>query len=223
MKKITKLFMLLLALIISLTLFACGGSGDGDKCDECIDDDNSGTCDVCGEEMLEEQINDISLIDDGFANFKIVFASDLSSDVRKVVNQKIVAKLRKDCDIEVIALAEGSDNDAPQDVEVLIGEVTSRGEKYSFDRYSLGEEGYMIKIVGTKVLISAGSDEALEEAVLEFAENILKIDTDDVYYATMTKDDVVYNPQDDYKIKSVTVNGADMRGYTIAVESSNAT
>ena len=173
MKKILSVF---LFLVLALSLFACGGGGDGDgeKCDVCVDDDNSDTCDVCGEAMPEEPISDIALIEDGVPNFNIVFGENASADVRKAANQNIVAKLRNSYDITVSAVVEGSQNDAPQDIEILIGDVTSRGAKYTLDRYTLGKEGYTFKIVGSKIIINAGSDEQLVEAISEFAEDILR-------------------------------------------------
>ena len=223
MKNITKLFMLLLTLTLAFSLFACGGGGsdDGDKCDECVDANNDGKCDVCGEEIPEEPAADIALIEDGVPNFSIVLGSGISTDVRKYVDQNIVGKLRNSYDIEITSAQEGSTNDVEQEIEILIGDVSSRGAKYTFDRYQLGKEGYMIKIIGSKVLITAGSDEQLVLAVTEFAEDILKVGTDDVYYATMTVEDMAYVVQDDYKIESLSVAGTDMKGYTIAADTMN--
>ena len=223
MKNATKLLMLLLALVLSLSLFACGGGdgGDGDKCDECIDTDNSGTCDVCGEAMPEEPASDIVLFEDGVSNFRIVLGTGIATDVRKFVDQNIVGKLRNKYNIELVSAQEGSTNDEPQEVEVLIGNVTTRGAKYMVNRYELGKKGYMIKIIGSKILIQAGSDEQLLDAVTEFAEDILKIGTDDVYDATMLVEDMVYKVQDDYKIESLSVAGVDMKGYTIAADTTN--
>jgi len=226
MKNKAKLLVLLLALTLSLSLFACGGGSDG--CDECVDADGDGICDVCeneindnGDEDDEEPASDIALIEDGVPNFQVIFGDDISADVRKAVNQNIVAKLRVSHDIEVDAVSQGGDNDVPQDVEILIGNVDSRGAKYVFDRYALGKEGYMIKIIGSKIVIHAGSDEQLVEVISEFADEIMKIGTDDVDNATMKVSDVVYKVQDDYKIKSVTVGSTDMRGYTIATDTEN--
>ncbi|MBQ2423078.1 MAG: hypothetical protein II286_03915, partial [Clostridia bacterium] len=224
MKKASKLLMLLLALVLSLSLFACGGGGsdDGDDegCVECIDVNFDGKCDVCGEAVTEE-VADIALVEDGVPNFRIVLGSGISTDVRKYVDQNIVGKLRNRYDIELPSAQEGGTNDVEQEIEVLIGDVTSRGAKYVFDRYELGKEGYMIKIIGTKIVIQAGSDEKLVEAVTEFAEDILKIGTDDVFYATMLVEDVVHEIQDDYKITSLTVGGTDMKGYTIAADTTD--
>ena len=220
MKKILSIF---LFLVLALSLFACGGGngGDDEKCDECVDTDNSGTCDVCGEAMPEEPISDIALIEDGVPNFNIIYAESATSDIRKAITQNIVSKLKNSHKIEVSAVMEGSQNDNPQDIEILIGDVTSRGAKYTIDRYELGKKGYTFKIVGSKILINAGSDEQLVEAIIEFAEDILKIGTDEAEFATMLTTDVVYKVQDNYKIKSVTVGGTDMKGYTIATDTEN--
>ena len=223
-KVMKKIISILLFLILSLSLFACGGGNGGDdgkKCGECIDNDNSGTCDECGEAMPEEPISDINLIDDGVASFKIVLGSGIATDVRKYVDQSIVGKLRNKYDIELVSVQEGGSNDTQQEIEVLIGDVTSRGEQYIFDKYTLGKEGYMIRIVGSKVIINAGSDKQLLIAVTEFAEDILKIGSDDVFYATMTPSDMVYKVQDNYKITSLSVGSGDMKGYTIAADTTN--
>lgn len=207
MKKATKLLLLLLALTLSLTLFACGGGGGDNGEDD-------------GGDEEEEVINDVILIEDGTPKFNIVFGKTTDSDTRNAIRQQIVSKLEK-VDIVVNAVPDGGENDVPQDVEVLVGDVTSRGDKYVFDGHQFGKEGYMIKIVGTKVVIQAGSDEQLLKAVEEFAEDILKIGTDDVFYAKMTKDDVVFKIQDDYNIKTLSVNGNNMKDYKIATDTSN--
>ena len=227
MKKASKLLMLLLALVLSLSLFACGGGGgddgdggDGEKCDECVDTNFDGKCDVCGEAVTEE-VADIALVEDGVPNFRIVLGSGISTDVRKYVDQNIVGKMRNKHDIEILSSQEGGANDVPQEIEILIGDVTTRGAKYTVDRYQFGKEGYMIKIIGSKVVIQAGSDEQLLEAVTEFTEDVLKVGTDDVYSSTMTAEDMVFVVQDDYKIESISVAGTDMKGYTIAADTMN--
>ena len=153
-----RIFSISLFLVLALSLFACGGGGGA--CAECIDSDNDGICDVCEHEIDdsngdeenggEEPVADIALIEDGVPNFRIVLGSGISTDVRKYVDQNIVGKLKSRYDIELTSAQEGSSSDTPQETEVLIGDVTTRGEKYIFDRYELGKEGYMIKIVGKK-------------------------------------------------------------------------
>ena len=144
-----KLLLLFLAFTLSLGLFACGGDDDGG----------------------------LELIDDGEANFRFVLGEKIPTDVRIAIDMEILPALAAQ-GITVECAQQGTSTDKIQDVEVLIGNVTNRGEEYIFDRYDLGEAGYMFKIVGSKVVIQAGSDEVLCDAVMKFARTILKINSD---------------------------------------------
>ena len=216
MKKMTKLLMLLLALVLSFSLFACGGGNDDDG-DE-------------GGEPGDETVtaNDLELITDGVANFRFVLGDKIPADIRTAIDFEILPAL-EDQGIEVESAQQGTSGDKVQDVEVLIGNVTNRGEDYIFDPYDLGKEGYMIKIVGTKVVIQAGSDTVLRDALMEFAEDILKIDGDSnniTMLAGLKSDkenkgnEVLYVPE--YDVTSLSVGSTDMKGYTIAADSKNS-
>ena len=217
MKNAKKLLLLLLTLALSVALFACGGSND--------EDDGGG--DNPPETSVAE---DLELITDGIANFRIVLGDKIHTDVRKAVDLDIVHALEKDHQIEVISAQQGSSKDVPQEIEVLIGDVTNRGDKYIYDRYEFGNEGYMIKIIDKKVVIQAGSDKQLVSAVEEFAEDILKIDGEMINSITMlaglktdaeNKGNEVFYIQDDYKITSLSVGSTDMKGYTIAADTTD--
>ena len=238
MKKLIRVFSLFLALTLTLTLFACGGSEctshvDANKdakcdicdaavaCTECVDDDGDEKCDVCGGEVIAV-INDIVLIENEIPNFQFVLENGISSTVRKAVEQTVIKGMQRKSGIVVKSFTDGFSDDVEIEYEVLVGNVTGRGAKYTMDLHDLGKEGYIIKIIGTKIVIQGGSDEALEEAVLEFAEEILDYENKNLSDVVMTKDDVVIEYQDNYKITSLSVNGTDMKGYTIAADLSNA-
>lgn len=278
MKKFSRALVLILALAMTLMLFACGGGEctshvdaspknakcdvcgadvpctacvDGDKnakcdvcggdvacaacvdadknakcdvcggdvaCAECTDRDGNGKCDVCSKDIV---INDIVLIELGYVNFQFVLADGIDADVKKLVEYDIVKEMDRKSGIEVKSVVEGSEEDNVQDIEVLVGGVQNRGEQYTMDRYELGEKGYVIRIIGTKIVINAGSDKALADAVEEFAEDILDYENRDLYDAVMTAEQMVIKYQDNYKITSLAVNGTDMKGYTIAADLSN--
>ena len=190
MKCFKKLLVLLLALSLSFSLFACGGGGDDDDdddevCVEHIDDNEDGKCDECNADMPTSSIQDLILIDNGEAKFQFVLEAGLPIEVSKLIEDSIISVLEDDCDI-YIDIVDEDEEDSEQDVEILIGSVTTRGEEYEFDRYSLGKEGYIFKIVGNKVLINAGSDETLLSAIEEFAEDVLDI-SGNPFDVTMTK------------------------------------
>ena len=209
---------------------ACAACTDADKnakcdvcgkdvaCAECLDVNGDGKCDVCSKDIV---INDIVLIELGYVNFQFVLADGIDADVKKLVEYDIIKEMYKKSKTEVTSVVEGSEEDNVQDIEVLIGGVQNRGEQYTMDRYELGEKGYVIRIIGTKIVINAGSDKALADAVEEFAEDILDYDNKNLYDAVMTAEQMVIKYQNNYKITSLAVNGTDMKGYTIAADLSN--
>lgn len=197
---------------------ACDRCGAAVACTECTDTDGDGKCDVCGGDTVTE----LPLLINGEPNFQFVLASGIHIDIRRTVEQSIVRSIKSKTGIEIVSVTEGANSDTEREIEVLIGDVTTRGDKYVYDRYSLGKEGYVIKAVGTKILINAGSDEMLIEAIGEFAEDILGFDGRDIDTdAKMLSTDSIEEIQDNYKITSLSVNGADMRGYVIATDTKN--
>ena len=199
------------------------------KCDNCyadvpctvhVDSNGDDECDKCGTE-IEREVKKLLLIEGMESNFQFVIAGGCGSDVRSAVEREVVKVLKDDYDIEIPIVFEGYSNDEEMDIEVLIGDVENRGDQYKYNKYSLGEKGYIIKIVEEKVIINAGSEKSLIDAIIEFAEDILGLGEDEIFDVTMTSDDDVIEIQDNYKISSLSVNGQDMKGYTIAVDKLN--
>ncbi len=213
MKNAKKILLILLSLALVFTLFACG------KCKEHVDENKDGKCDKCEEEMKLE-IADVALVEGGVANFQFVVETGVSSDVIKAVDN--IVKALKEYDLTVQKVNDKGDN--IKDVEVLVGDITTRGDAYKIDKYALGSKGYVIKIVDSKVVINAGSHAQLADAVEEFGNEILGLEDepDELLEVIMTPAQMVEEIQDDYRISSLKVNGADMKGYTIAADSTNS-
>ena len=210
-----RIFLLLLVLCTSFMLFACGD----EPCTEHKDENNDGTCDVCGEAVVKEP-NEIALIKDGAATFKIVLPAGASGGLRSKIQNDIVAVLHN-LDVEVEVLDDVSEGKT--ECEVLINTVTTRGDKYNIDPHYLGAKGYAVKLVGTKVMIMAGSDKALDDAIKYFVKEVLGISgkTKSLDNVTMTKEMSFEEIQDDYDIDSVSVAGNNLKDYVIAVDMSN--
>ncbi len=206
MKNTKKISLVLLSLIMVLLLFACG------KCKH-ADENKDGICDKC-EEVLEVVVQDVWLVEDGVASFQFVVSSDLETESNKAL-ETLIRDLKK-LGVTVEKVSESAES--VKDVEVLVGTVKTRGEQYLFDKYSLGSK--VIKIVDSKVLITAGSDRELASAIEEFGEDILGLagNPDELVNVVMTKEQVVEEIQSDYRITALKVNGVDMRGYTIAAD-----
>lgn len=211
----------LILILLSLSLFACGGGGGDEPCVECFDTDGDGRCDACGEEMPKAEIGDVLLIEEGESKFQIVIAKTAGSKVRSQVNAKLAGILRNRYDVDVTVMVEDSDNDSPAEVEVLIGDVKNRGDEYLYDVHTLGHKGYIMNIVGNKIVINGGSDDAIVEALEIFGNDILGFSDGEVFNATMTAADVLYAPQTDYRVTSLSVNGTDLRGGVIATHISD--
>jgi len=213
MKNAKKILVLLLSLTLVFTLFACG------ECEH-VDENGDGVCELC-EEEFEPRTDDVALITEGVPNFQFVVETGVSSDVTKIL-EKTIRTLANDYEIEVERVADSEDN--KMDVEILIGDIKTRGPKYQMDKHSLGQDGYVIKIIDSKIVINAGSPSKLADAVQEFVDDILGLaeEPEELWDVVMTAEQIVEFVQSDYRITSLKINGQDMKGYTIAVDQSNA-
>lgn len=225
MKNLTKILLLLLSIVMIFGAVACGNPPP-EECTSHVDENKDGKCDVCDaavepEKKPEEDTGkaSVELIKDGEVTFQFVASSELGSSV-KALDDLIKDMKKAKYDVKKVA-----DNaSTAQDIEVLVGPVSSRGEEYVFDIHTLGYDGYMIKIVGKKVLImGGGSADAIKNALEEFAEEILEFE-DEPENVTMTSKMEVMNAmtKEDYRIPSITVNGTDLEGYKITVDNATA-
>ena len=225
MKVLAKVLLLMLALVMTFGAVACGNTPP-EECTAHVDENADGKCDVCEkvvepEKKPEEDTSkkSVELIKDGEATFHFVVSGELGSSVKEVDN---LIKDMKKADYDVVKV-----NDVEssiQEIEVLVGPVTSRGEEYYVDPHTLGYDGYVIKIVGSKVLIvGGGSADALSKALKAFSDDILKL-KDEPENVTMTakKEVMKAMTKEDYRIPSVTANGTDIQGYVIKVNSDTA-
>ena len=217
-----KYLILVLFTVFTLILASCGGDN---VCRVCEDKDVDGFCDVCGGPAASGGggVSDVLLIEDGVAGFNIIISDELDSDIRQTVLTKIRMPLKNEYGIEVEVVTEGSRDDTGEyDVEVLVGPVASRGEKYFYDGHTLGKDGYVIKIVDSRVIINAGSTDSLRDAIGIFASDILGIgEEDEISTVIMMAKDAVEYKQSDYSITDLSVAGKDMRGYEIFIPSAN--
>ena len=218
MKNLKKILFILLAFALALSLFSCGGK---DPCKTHTDDDEDGKCDKCGETVKEETTpaGDVVLVENGEVKFQIVYANGMTSMLMSKVNKMKTEFLG--VGISVDRVVDKADN--IKECEILVGDITTRGDKYKTDGHDYGMEGYVIKIVDSKIIINAGSDDMLIEAIDKFLEDIVEVGDDekDFENLVMTADKQVEVIQDDYKVTSLAVGGKDMKGYTIALDKTN--
>ena len=194
-----------------------------DYCGACIkhtDEDEDGICDDCEEEIEDKGGNTpsgdgIALIEGEEVLFQIVLGSDITSSIRMNVDDMVDIFDSFGMTLKVVEDKKNTE----ADLEILIGTVSSRGEDYEFDKYSLGAEGYIISALDeSKIIISGGSEEALVDAFTLFFEEYLGISEDADYIDdfTFAEEHEIHEIQSDYRVTSVSVNGTDIKGYTIS-------
>jgi hypothetical protein len=205
---------LFLALPLVFALIACGGKA---PCETCIDADGNGKCDNCKKDMPKTADEVLLFDEDGVPLFQIVIAKDLPVFVRQAVNTNIKMYLQRECELDVDVVIEGSAADEEIETEILIGNVDSRGEKYSIDPHTLGLKGYYVRPIGTKLVINAGSQDALDSAIRLFADEFLR-DAGDLSDLAFASSDIIEYIPDDYNVTSLKLGGDDMRGYTISAD-----
>ncbi len=195
-----------------------------DYCDEClehVDDDEDGLCDYCDEEMEEGKPSGegIALIADDEILFGLVLGSDVGS-AKMVIDEYVDILEELGYELSVVDDKEGNEE---ADVEILIGTVTSRGEDYEYDRYSLGSEGYAITAIDeTKIVVTGGSETSLGDAITKFFEDVLGIDdkADEIYETVFTEESEEIEIQDNYRITGITIDGNDLKGYELVRDKS---
>ncbi|MBR5139964.1 MAG: hypothetical protein IKV16_02810 [Clostridia bacterium] len=211
-----------------------------DPCTECADADGDGFCDRCGEEvtvtppecdhndegydgrcdLCKEDMKDaISLVNLRKTNFNIVIAPGFDGD-----SMLRIKKLSSDLEKLGVTMNFYTEKDAPEcEYEIIFGEMTSRGEEYFIDSHHYGLKGYAIKVIGTKIVVVAGSSESLITAI-----NVLKSEFFGITPNTVVLINRVVYPsqsisvvQSDYKVDTITLLGKDINGYRIAVDKKN--
>ena len=229
-----KIFKKILFLLISLSLLLLTASCNEAPCTEHSDTNPAdGKCDTCGADVApdeggegdgegegegegEADTGEFVLIEDGVARFQFVLGSSVPSGIRSSAT-RIATALEK---LGIKTTAKREDEGSAQDCEILIGNVSTRGEAYEYDMYSLGMEGYVIKAIDeNKVIIGGGSDEMLLDAFNTFVEDYLgyydDVTAEEIWNVSVADEDWVEEIQDGYDIESVTINGSDAHGYSI--------
>ncbi len=144
MKKISLLILLILA--AAMLLCACEATDDSS------DDIDS-----------PPAVDDIKLVEAGATAYRIVRSDYASSalDYQGAIN---LANYMQACGVDIKVTTDWEKNGV-SDYEIIVGE-SNRGEVY--DKHLLGEEGFVIKAVGSRIHIIGGSAQATINAVDHF-------------------------------------------------------
>lgn len=196
----------------------CDVCGKTVACAKCTDTDGDELCDTCGGAVPAEKA--LVLSDGNDITFNIIMATDIPSNARSYVADNIISVYRG-MDIPARAITEGSANDEVTEVEILIGGVENRGDEYKSPFYLLGEQGYEIRLVGGKVVINGGSEEALCRALELFRDNVLRLADGILHPVKMTEHDEIRVAQTEFDIDSISLGGEVLTGGSIATDTQN--
>ena len=215
MNKKLRFLAIFLSIISMIVMLASCGGGQSPACSH-ADDDGDGRCDSCNEKLdAPEETGATALIKGGKVNFQFVMQSGLSSTSTTQLKKlaKTVGSLAGAKDVAI----QYDSEDEEIDIEILIGKVTTRGDEYIIDEHYLGPKGYAVKVIGTKILVLFGSEDAFSSAIKHLEENVFGISGSTKKLTDVSFDEAYCYEyiQDDFKLKSVTVAGNDLDDYVI--------
>lgn len=233
-KKITALLLSLIIVLGTMVAFASCGGGAPTECTEHKDENGDGICDTegCGEAVEKTPTADggffnekgeLILFKGGVPTFTFVLGTDAMSKNRADVEdlaEVLVSLSNKGSEIKTVPQGE-----AATDVEILVGTVTNRGDEYKFNKYDFGSKGYIVKQIGTKIVVLGGSSEATANAISHLKEKVFGIKRSNEQFTdfVMAAETNYTYIQNDYKITSVKVDGTSLSEFTIAYASGDKT
>ncbi len=130
----------------------------------------------CYEEE-EDNGTDVVLIKDGVAQFKVVYSLDAGNQIRRAAIS-FVEELR-DLGVEVEDAISDSDAIDIAPCEILIGtDIKNCPDGCAVSVDDIGENGYVIKAVGKRIVIVAGTVEGTKNAISKFMSEHLGVEED---------------------------------------------
>ena len=163
-------------------------------------------------EFLNED-GELILFDEGRPTFKFVVGTDASS-VRQEIDA-LASTLSGLCSGTVAV--ETATSSKVVDVEILIGSVNNRGDEYKYNKYDLGMQGYVVKQVGSKIIVQGGSSTSLATAVSYLKATVFEIkkSNDDFEDFAMASAKNRESIQTGYNVSEITIAGDTVKNYTI--------
>ena len=213
MKTLYKLLLLLLALAMVFSIASCGEDGG----DTSTDGDGGGDT-VTPPDNGNDDPENLALIENGKANFKIVIASGADAAVRKAV-EGFISDLQ-DIGVDIGKSVNDTSVADVSDCEIIVGTgVKNRDAKYVLNPKDYGDDGYIIKIVDNKVLIGGGNVEQTRTAFDYFVKNVVKL-SGKVKELNEFKLERTYEKlkETKYLIESVEIAGVDLSEYVLATD-----
>ena len=216
-----------------LTFVSCGGTPTT-ECTEHKDENGDGICDTegCGKTVENtpdtptDAVNEngeVYLFKGGVPTFQFVIGtSEIAKQKSNIeeLAELLVSLSAKGSEIKTVAQNEGD----PMAVEILIGTVTNRGDECKINKYDYGNTGYIVKQIGTKIVVTGGSETALTNAIKYLKETVFGIKRSNENYTdfVMAADKAYDTKQDNYNLKEITIAGNSIKDYVITYTKNDA-
>lgn len=204
----------LIAVLLVLA-FLCSLAGCGPEQTQTPEGENtveSGTTDEFREPDIDPNAP-IKFLKSDVAEFKIVYAAELGEEAVAEV-EKLAQRIRSVCNADITVTDDLIKSDDEQtkewEHELLIG-VTNREESAEFVKdFRPSDYGY--GYLNGKIVIGAGSDAKVKNAILMFIEDVIaEYASEEIFYQS----DWIGLEKKTYTIERLILNGASIKDYTI--------
>ncbi len=168
-----------------------------------------------GSDVPPEPVETLSLIVAGASGYTVTRPDNTSETVLQACRDLISAVKAK----TGTSLGFSSDwlkpGESAPELELLIGD-TARDESQA-ELEGLKAAGFSVKIVGKKLVIVGGSDDATADGVHWFINNLIEKLPDGATDITLSSDTTNYLYSEDYRIRSVDILGTPLSEYKIVL------
>ena len=181
-------------------------------CEVCVDLDENLICDVCKKTIIpsQEEPQGVTLVKEGKICFSVFLEHGSLSDAELSEIDELISYLEG---IGISPKIYGNPYESDTDAKIIINSVSFLGKEYETDPHYLGPTGYAVKAEDDKILLRAGSAEALRCAIEYLKEKAFsKKPTESSVFLYSDSVEII---QTDYKFAEVLIGSADVNGYKI--------
>ena len=180
--------------------------------------DTGGNENLGGDSGQDEPEPKLVLAENGVANFKFVTTSNIGSAAIRNVD-KTIQSIRK-MGFDIADRATDNSTDQVSECEVLVGlDIRFRGNECSISRIDIGNRGYVIKVVGSRVVIAGGTHELTNKAFEIFKTEYLGLTDGGESVKELSVPETLYDfHPTEYKVDSVSIAGNDLSLYKMFVD-----
>ena len=219
MKKFTLLLLLILLLLSSVLLF---NSCNGDSSDAPVPDDEQDGDEPGGDEP-DTPLSGLVLVRGGVAQFKVVIASGAGSEGRRAAGE-LVDTLRS-LGVEIADCVEDKRAEDISECEIIVGiGAKNRPDGCAILATDLGNEGYLIRTVGKRIVIAGGTPALTRSTVKQFISEYMGItDTTETLKSLAVDESINLFVPTKYSIESIKIADNDISEYVILCDENDYT